>query len=362
MALRYDHAQLAEFATQLFVAAGLSGERSRVLARVFLEADLLGFTTHGMNRVASNLQWLLDGDSRREGEPEVLADRGAVFNWDAGFLPGPWVVDCAVRQALARVAEHGVVTATLRRSQHIACLAAYLPRVIEAGHVAIMTCSTPAENTVSTFGGVDPLFSANPIAFCAPGDDFPLLFDISMSVTAGGYVARARREGRKLPEPCLKDARGKVTDDPAALEGPPPGSIMPIGGAAHGYKGAALSIATEVLSMALGGYGRADAGAREDGEANSVFLQVIDPAAFGDPSAFRRQLGALQALVTGSRVPEGEPPARFPGQRAWGERQRQLSDGVALYPSIMQDLAPWGERFGVTLPEPLPDAGNAMDA
>jgi L-lactate dehydrogenase len=352
MSPRYDHPRLAEFATRLFVAAGLQEPRAAVLARVFLEADLMGFTTHGMNRVASNLQWLLDGDSRVEGDPEVLADRGSVFNWDAGFLPGPWVVDRALEQALDRVAEHGVVTATLRRSQHIACLAAYLPRVIEAGKVAIMTCSTPAENTVSTFGGIDPLFSANPIALCASGEEMPLLFDISMSVTAGGYVARARREGKRLPEPCLKDAQGRVTDDPAALEGPPPGSIMPIGGVTHGYKGAALSIATEVLSMALGGYGRADASAREDGEANSVFLQVIDPGAFGDPAAFRRQLAALQELVVASRVPEGESPARFPGQRAWGERQRQLAEGVSLYPSILADLAPWAERFGVPLPEP----------
>lgn len=353
MSPRYASQHLRQFASELFVASGLPRERAEVLAKVFLEGDLLGFTTHGMQRVASNLQWLLEGASRRDGEPEVLSDRGAVFNWDAAFLPGPWVVDCAIRQALERVSGHGVVTATLRRCQHIACLAAYLPQVIEAGHVAIITCATPAEHTVSTFGGIDPLFSANPIAMCAPGEEYPLLFDISLSVTAGGYVARARREGTRLPEPCLKDARGNITDDPAALQGPPRGSIMPIGGAAHGYKGAALSIASEVLSMALGGYGRADVAAREDGEANSVFLQIIDPAAFGDPAVFRRQLAALQALVAGSRVPEGAPPARFPGQRAWRERQRQLVEGVALYPGIMQDLAPWAERLGVALPRPL---------
>lgn len=345
----YSADDLLESVGALFRAAGLPDERAHVLAEVFLEADLMGFSTHGLNRVPHNLRWLMEGESRKQGEPEVLADRGALFNWDAGFLPGPWVVRQALDTAMARVPEHGVVTATLRRSQHIACLAAYLPQVVEAGYAVLMTCSTPAENTVSAFGGIDPLFSANPIAFAAPGEDCPLLFDISMSITAGGYVGRAAREGKRMPEPCLKTHTGEVTDDPAALgEG---GSIMPIGGAGHGYKGAALTLLTEVLSMALGGYGRADAGAAGDDEANSVFLQIIDPGAFTAPESFRQQLARLQRMCEESAVPEGAPPVRFPGRRAWELRQRQLAEGVELYPTIMQDLAPWAERLGVALPQ-----------
>jgi LDH2 family malate/lactate/ureidoglycolate dehydrogenase len=354
MSARYAAPDLIEFASRLFRAAGLSAERAGVLAEVFLEADLLGFTTHGMNRVPHNLRWLVDGESRAQGEPVVLADRGNLFNWDANFLPGPWVVHQAIDTAMERVAEHGVVTGTIRRSQHIACLAAYLPRVVEAGYAVLMTCSTPSENTVSAFGGIDPVFSANPIAMAAPGEVFPLLFDISMSITAGGYVARAAREGKQLPEPCLKDRTGQVTADPAALE--EGGSIMPIGGPGHGYKGAALSILTEVLSMALGGYGRADASAGGDGEANSVFLQVIDPSAFTSLKTFKAQLAALQRLCEESTVAEGASPVRFPGRRAWEARQQQLRGGVDLYPSIMDDLAPWAERFGVQAPLALASA------
>ncbi|MBN7795090.1 Ldh family oxidoreductase [Parahaliea mediterranea] len=351
MGARYAAADLTDFASELFQRAGLPAERAAVMAEVFLEADLMGFSTHGMNRVPHNLQWLVDGDSRAAGEPEVLVDRGNLFNWDAAFLPGPWVVRQALDTAMARVPEHGVVMATIRRSQHIACLGAYLPRVVEAGYAVLMTCSTPSENTVSAHGGIDPIFSANPIAMAAPGEDYPLLFDISMSITAGGYVARAAREGKAMPEPCLKDARGEVTADPKALaEG---GSIMPIGGAGHGYKGAALAILTEVLSMALGGYGRADAAAAGDGEANSVFLQVIDPAAFTSLENFKWQLGALQRLCEDSAVAKDAPGVRFPGHRAWLARDQQRRDGVELYPSIMGDLEPWGERLGVALPRAL---------
>ncbi|MFU8765755.1 MAG: Ldh family oxidoreductase, partial [Haliea sp.] len=166
-------------------------------------------------------------------------------------------------------------------------------------------------------------------------------------------VKRALREHTRMPEPCLKDGYGEVTDDPRALAGPPPGSIMPIGGAGHGYKGAALSAAAEVLSMALGGYGRADPDAAGDGEANSVFLQLIDPAAFGSLPAFRQQIHALQNLVMTSAVAEGAQPARLPGQRAWQLRREQLAAGVMLYPSIMEDLAPLAAQLEVPQPRPL---------
>ncbi|MFT5710810.1 MAG: LDH2 family malate/lactate/ureidoglycolate dehydrogenase [Halioglobus sp.] len=353
MVNKYALHDLTGFGTSLLVAAGLNHQRAQVMAQVFLEADLMGFSTHGLNRVASNLDWLLSGQSRCEGEPQILSDRGNTFNWDAQFLPGPWVVSLAIDVAMERVAQRGLVAATIRRSQHIAALAAYCPKVVEAGYIILMSCSTPAENTVCAPTGITPLLSANPIAFAAPADDYPLLFDISMSVTAGGYVARALREGKPMPEPCLKDNQGRITDQPQAFFDEPGGSILPIGGLSHGYKGFALGIAAEVMSMALGGYGRADSESRNDGEANSVFLQIIDPAAFGSLAAFKRELGAQRQLCEDSQVAQGQEAVRFPGQRAWQRRRQQTQHGVELYPEIMVDLTRWANRLGVEAPTPI---------
>ncbi|WOX04952.1 Ldh family oxidoreductase [Microbulbifer pacificus] len=349
MSQRYSAEDLKQFASALFASTGLEGGRAEIMADTFLQADLLGFTTHGLHRVTTNLQWLQSGASRLHGEPSVLADRGNCFNWDAEFLPGPWVVHRAIDQALARVREHGVVTATIRRSQHIACLAAYLPKIIEHNCVGFLTCSTPAEHTVSPQGSKTPLFSANPIAFCAPAADYPLLFDISMSVTAGGYVSRAAREGKKLPGQYLKDRDGQLSDDPKSFADG--GSILPVGGADHGYKGAALSAMLEVLSMALSGYGRAD-DVSEDDEANSVFLQIIDPKAFGSERNFLRQTTALMQLWEQCES-DSNDPLRVPGKRAWKLRNAQLESGVELYPSIVSDLEKLAESTGISMPEAI---------
>ncbi|MFV8783540.1 Ldh family oxidoreductase [Microbulbifer sp. SA54] len=349
MANRYDAQALKKLASALFATSGIDPSRADVMADVFLQADLMGFTTHGLNRVASNLRWLESGASRLHGEPHVLKDRGNCFNWDAEFLPGPWVVTKAIDEALSRVAEHGVVSATIRRSQHIACLAAYLPKIVEQQCVGILTCSTPAENTVAPQDSKTALFSANPIAFCAPAGDYPLLFDISMSATAGGYVARAKREGKALPHKYLKDRDGNLSDDPAVFADG--GSILPVGGADHGYKGAALSAMLEVLSMSLGGYGRADDVSADD-EANSVFLQVIDPKAFGTQERFLRQTAALTALWEQCESMDGEP-VRVPGKRAWHLREQQLASGVELYSTIVEDLSALASQYSLVMPAPM---------
>ncbi len=350
MSSRYSYASLFHFGSALFKAAGLSGQRAETMASVFLEADLLGFTTHGMNRIPHNLGWLVDGSSRIDGEPVVLAETSHMFNWDANFLPGPWVMTQAIEQCMARVKSAGIVCATIRRSQHIACLGAYCPKIAEAGYVALITCSTPNEHTVCAHGGIEPVFSANPLAFVAPAPTYPIIFDVSMCITAGGYVARARREDCKLPGKYLKDRQGNATDDPSVFFDEPPGSIMPIGGESHGYKGYALTMMTEILSMALGGYGRADDNLEADGEANSVYIQMMNPAAFGPQQDFLRQAQAIKAMCENSSHMQGEEAVRVPGQRAWQRRFDQMENGVDLYPTIMEDLAPWAERFGVKMP------------
>jgi LDH2 family malate/lactate/ureidoglycolate dehydrogenase len=351
MSERYAAADLERFAAAMFARGGLAQPRARSMARIFVEADLLGFTTHGLQRVPSNLAWLASGDMRRDGEPEVLKERRAVFSWDAHFLPGPWVVERAVAEAARRVRDTGVVTVTVRRCTHVACLAAYLVPLIDQQLLATLMVSTPDERFVSPFGAREAVFSNNPLAFCAPTSGAPLLFDVSMAITAGGQIARAAREGRRLPEPCLKTATGVATDDPAVMVAEPPGTVMPIGGLGHGHKGYALTLMTEVLTQGLSGHGRSDAGG--EGEANSVFLQIVDPRAFADWDDYLAEVDYLLDACRRAAPDDPAHPVRVPGDSAWRRREHALAEGVELHPGVMSELARWAERLAIAVPRPL---------
>jgi LDH2 family malate/lactate/ureidoglycolate dehydrogenase len=349
MSTRYPVSTLRGFASRLLVRAGLAEERADAVADILVEGDLMGHTTHGLQLLGPYLKALGDGTMRRAGDPKVIADRGAAATWDGGFLPGPWLVLRAMELAFARVAERAVVTVAIRRSSHIGCLAAYLKRATDRGLVILLTCSDPSVVSVAPFGATAARYTPNPLAAGFPTDGLPVLIDISASTTTNGLVGRMNRAGKgeRLPGPWLVDSSGRATDDPAVVAADPPGAILPLGGMDLGHKGFALGLLVEALTSALTGHGRADGESRWGA---SIFLQVIDPAAFGGREAFVRESGWLANACRTAPVASGNPPVRIPGERALKLREEQLAEGVALDPEIMPSLKPWAEKLGVARP------------
>jgi len=346
--MTYGHEDLLAYAAGLLRAAGLEAGRAATVAEVLVEGDLLGHTTHGLALLPGYLKALSDGSMAVSGEPEVVSDRGASVLWDGRRLPGPWLVVQAIGLALDRAAAHGTATVVIRRSHHIACLAAYLTRVTDRGMMAVLQSSDPSVASVAPFGGTRSLMTPNPIAAGFPTDGDPVLMDISTSTTTNGLTSRLRAEGRVLDSPWLLDAAGHPTPDPAALFTDPPGTILPLGGTDSGHKGYALGLLVEAMTAALGGFGRADPA---EGWGAAVFLQVIDPGAFGGGDAFRRQTTWLADAARATPPAPGVGAVRLPGGRGLELRRKQLAKGVTLYPSIMPALAPWAERLGVKSPE-----------
>ena len=79
-------------------------------------------------------------------------------------LPGPWLVRRAIDAAMSMAKEHGSGTITIRRSHHIACLAAYLKQATDEGMVIQLVCSDPNSASVAPFGGPRAVFTPNPLA------------------------------------------------------------------------------------------------------------------------------------------------------------------------------------------------------
>ncbi len=44
---------------------------------------------------------------------------------------------------------------------------------------------------------------------------------------------------------------------------------------------------------------------------------------------------------------------RLPGESGLRQRAHQLSQGVSLYPTIIDSLAPWSRKYGVRVPAAL---------
>ena len=347
---RFDCASLISLATDLMTRSGLPEDRARVVAEVLVEGDLMGHDTHGLQLLGPYLQSIEEGSMRLEGDPEIVVETPVSFTWDANYLPGPWIVIEALKEAQARGEEQGVVTGVIRRSHHIACLQAYLLPAVEAGKVLLIASSDPACQTVAPFGGLKALYTPNPIAMGIPTRGDPILIDISSSITTNGMVARHNEKGTPLPGNWVKTADGEATSDPSALFREPPGSVLPLGGMEYGHKGFGLGIMIEALTSALGGGGRSK-GVENWGA--SVFLQLIDPAAFGGLEAFLEETTWFQQAARENPVAPSDPPVRLPGERALSRRRDQLENGLQLEPDVLSSLRSLSRKQNIKIPDPL---------
>lgn len=342
---KFKPEELAAFASSVLDTVGLEEEKSAIVAEILLEADLMGHTTHGLQLLPAYVKALADGTMLNSGEPEVIRDAQSAITWNGKYLPGPWLVQKGIDLALKRIKDHPIVTVIIQQSHHIACLAAYMQKVAEKGLMIILSCSDPVNKTVAPFGGTKGVYSPNPIAAGIPTHAQPIILDVSMSVTSNANIKRSYDEGKRLPHPWLLDSQGEVTDNPSTFYDDPPSTILPLGGMDSGYKGFALGILVEALTSALAGHGRAEEPSKWTA---SVFIQIIDPAAFGGTEAFLKQTQFLKDSCAGS-----SDQVRMPGERALNLRSEQLKTGIWLYPATVTALEALAARYSVSFPKAL---------
>ena len=342
-AIAYERLRVA--ACRLLEAAGAEPSVARCVAQALLEADLLGHDTHGLALLGAYVDELKKGRMRASGQVEVLRESASVALWDGHRMAGPWLVQEAIRWGLHAAKRHGAAHVVVRRSHHIAALAAYLEAPARAGFLVHLCCSDPNTASVAPFGGTRAVITPNPMAWAWPADPDPVIIDVSASITTNGMSARLSSADASELQPYAwwLDAAGNPTKDPGVLQSKPAGSILPLGGMDAGHKGFGLGLMVEAMTAGLGAHGRADP---PEGWGASLHVQVLDPEAFGGLVGFEREMNQLAAQCRASPSPAGKPGVRMPGERGLHRKRKQLNDGIELHPSILPSLERCAQSLG----------------
>jgi len=347
--IRYPVAPLTKLTANLLASAGMDDRKAESVSRLLVLTDMLGRHTHGVALCPLYVDQLEKGLMAGTGEPDVLKDTGATLVWDGQYLPGLWLVEQAMQIAFDRVAKQGVITFAMRRSHHIACLAALVKLAVDRGFVAILSTSDPAFGFVAPYGGREPLMTPNPFAIGYPGRQTPVLVDICASITTVSMARQKAAAGERFEHPWLIDAEGRPTTDARVMEQTEPrGSLLLLGGLEYGHKGFGLALMVEALTQGLSGFGRRDTEKRWGG---NVFLQVLDPDAFAGRDAFLDQMDYLTERCHANAPLREDAPVRMPGEQA--ERNIAAAREVTVSDTVVQQLAKAAERHGVTTPAAL---------
>ncbi len=246
---------LVDVGTRIFAAAGTPDAEARMVAELLVEANSVGHDSHGVIRIPQYVDMIDNGHITPGAEIAILRDTPALAILDAHWSFGQVAMSQAVDIGVEKSRQIGLSTIGIQRSNHIGRLGSYVEKIAQQGLVGLLFVNGTPTCRMAPWGGTESRLGTNPLALGVPAAPrAPIVLDMTTSVVAEGKVRVQRNRGEPVPDGWLVDAEGQPTNDPNALYGDPPGSILPLGGPA-GHKGSGLNIAVELLGGALSGAG-----------------------------------------------------------------------------------------------------------
>ncbi len=355
--VRVNHGTLREFARKIFAAAGLRTDDAWVVADVLVTADLMGISSHGVQRTRRYVDGLLTRCVNPRPEVRIVRDRGATVLLDAdnglGHIAGVKAVEVAVDKAR----RYGTSLVLVRNSHHYGIAGYYSLKAVERGFIGVS--ATNSEPLVAYVNTVGRTLGTNPIAVGIPTrSPPPILFDAATAVVPVGKVEMYARLGRGVPEGWVVDSEGRVLSGDASkvLSEIRAGraAILPLGGLGEefgGHKGSGLAFVVDVISGVLSG---AAWGARVGYTVGAAPANVghsfaaIDVEAFMSREEFYERIESYVREVKSLRKHPDADGVWIPGEKAWKTMATRLRIGIPVHVRVCEELNSIAEKLGLS--------------
>jgi LDH2 family malate/lactate/ureidoglycolate dehydrogenase len=330
-------AALTAFTTRALEKLGMPGADAATVAGLMVQADLLGYDTHGVFRLTQYTNRLAAGGCNPLAQPRILQETAATALIDGDNGMGHLAMDMARRLAMEKAKTAGIGWIGVRGSNHAGPAALYVRPQAQAGMIGICAAVGSA-NHVAPFGGTDLLLGTNPIAISAPsGGADPFVLDMATTVAAVGKIKTLAQRGELMPEGWMVGRDGKPLTDPNRRN---EGFLLPIGGQKGYGLAMAIGLMAGVLNGAAFGADVVDFTADTISPTNTgQFVAAINISAFGEVEAFQGTAARVFAEMRASVQLPDHPAVRMPGDgREMGLAQR-ISKGIDLHPSLQAELS-----------------------
>ncbi len=322
--MKLTFSELKQLMKTKFMKAGMSESHADTTAEILAWSDERGYHSHGSVRVEYYSERISKGGITIDPkfEYKVTGPSAAIFEGDNGC--GYVVAYEAMNKAIEMAKETGVAVVGMRNLSHSGSIGYYTEMAAKQDLVAISFCQS--DPMAVPYGGTEPYYGTNPIAFGAPGaDGRNIIFDMATTVQAWGKILDKRSRGENIPDDWAVDSDGKPVTNPNLVN-----ALVPIAGA----KGYGLMMMVDIFSGILLGlpFGKHVSSMYHDlseGRNLGQMHIVIDPARFTDLELFKKHINQTMDELNGMRAAEGFGQVYFPGERA-DLRKQQYGNGEAI--------------------------------
>jgi LDH2 family malate/lactate/ureidoglycolate dehydrogenase len=353
----FTHAQLSEFAKNIFIKIGCPDDQARLATESLLRADLRGVDSHGVARLSGYVR--LWEAKRVNSEPKIKivheSPSTAVVDGDAGL--GLVVAPKAMEIAIAKAKIAGTGWVAVKNSNHFGI----------AGHHAMMAlphdmigmAMTNASPLVAPTFSVERLLGTNPIAVAIPADKQPpFVADFATTTAANGKLEILQRKEKEAPLGWIQKKDGTPSSNPNELkEG---GALIPLGSdREHGsHKGFCLGAWVDIFSAVLSGanYGPwvppfvsfLAPPADPVGEGIGHFFGAMRIDAFRPAAEFKMHMDNWINRFRSAKTIDSEEKLIIPGDPEREFEIERMKNGIPLNEKVVQDLKELSKKFDIS--------------
>jgi LDH2 family malate/lactate/ureidoglycolate dehydrogenase len=354
--MTYSYEQLFDFTTDVLVKMGFPRETSEDCAKVFLAAELRGFSTHGVIRIGDYFKLWQAGRINTKPNVRVVHETPstAVVDGDGtiGMIPAKFSMELAIEKA-KNVGTGWVAT---RNSCNFGIAGYYAMMALEHDMIGITT--TNASPLVAPTFAAEALMGTNPLAVAIPTNRQPaFVADFATTPINRGKFTIAAKKGEKIGQGFAQDAEGIPSDDPTVLERG--GTMLPLGGdREHGsHKGYIMGALVDIFSSVLGG---ANFGPfvppmmsylpmpkEKVGDGLGHFFGAMRIDAFQEADKFKASMDKWIETFRNAHPAKGCDRVLIPGDPERENEAKNRREGIYVIPQVEADLKNVAETLGL---------------
>lgn len=281
------------------------------IAEVFLYAEMTGKNTQGILKLLGTEPAHL---IKPEYPPKISKETELSALIDGGGAAGPLPAQIATEKVIQIASRKGFgIVGTNNTFSSVGAISFYSRKIAQHDLIGIVAASSP--RGVIHFGGIEPAYGTNPIAFGFPTNEHPIVFDSASSAITYYGLVRAKALGQTLSENVAIDKEGNPTIDPQeAMDG----AILPFD---RSYKGSGFAMVVELLAGAL-------TGAQfvfDEGDWGTTFM-AFSPDLLIGTDVFKKHASELVRKVKSGKKKPGSD-IKIPGYDTEVKMQELINNG-----------------------------------
>ena len=329
---KYDAKLIYRIMLELLKKIGISVEDSEIIAKCYIEADLAGVSTHGVNVFPEHLNKFINGVYNKVPKIKLQKQTSSFAVLDGDASAGPISGYNAMKLSVSKAGREGIYTTFINNTNTIGPAFFYNSIALKEKMIGITLTNSPA--AMAPTNGKEKLLGTNPIAISIPAlKENPIIYDIATSQVAKSKIKEALINNKKIPLDWALDENGKQTDEPKeAIKG----LVLPMAG----YKGYGLSMCIDVLTGVISGASFLNKVGKFYGNDSCMNIGAtfiaINPKIVLNDEFYQKMDEYIKIIKNSQKISNEE--ILIPGENRIRNKEKAIIDGISINEDTIEKL------------------------